>query len=87
MELFELLSAVLAVLALGAFGLYHARKTRRLQDAYKTLSDEDKKNVDCNGHLDLDVLLYAQPMSKGMLVTSLITMGFFVYVLVCKTGA
>jgi len=81
MAFIELLLVTVFILAIGAFGIYHARKTRHLQKAYNELSEKEKKQIDSNAHLDTNIFAYSKPMNKWMWGATIIGIAIFIFVL------
>jgi len=86
MELVESGIVILIFLSIGVFGIYQARKTRQHQSEYKKLSEAEKERLDKIAWDDPKLFAYSKPMSKSMLVSSLIGVLIFIWVLLETTA-
>jgi len=81
MKLIE--NILVVIISIGILVLIYSqwRKTKQLQKVYEELPDEEKKNIDKVAHLYPNIFAYAKPMNKGMWVSVIIGVGFFIWVL------
>ena len=82
MSMIDLIIAVSIFIGVSLFGIHQYRKSKKLQQTYRELSDEERKILDHSAWHIPEFVVYTKPMSKGMWVSAIIGILFSIWVLI-----
>ena len=85
MDMLENIVVTIIAIGIAIFGFTQWMKTRRIQKAYRELSDEQRSELD-KASIEFPLIsAYAKPLSKTALISIGIGFGLLILMLVFKT--